>query len=119
MHRISVVAALAALAALLALPAAASAATKPVPVTLSGTFFNNKPNAKLTVKLGSSLRFVWDDGFHNVQTQKAPAGAKKVDSGSPTADHRPILFTPGKKGKYIFYCAPHKALGMVLTVTVN
>ena len=71
----------AALAALLALPVAASAATKPVPVTLSGTFFNNKPNAKLTVKLGSSLRFVWKDGFHNIVTQKAPAGAKKVNSG--------------------------------------
>ena len=107
----------AALALLLALPAAASAATKPV--TLSGTFFNDKPNAKLTVKLGSSLRFVWKDGFHNVLTQKAPTGAKKLSSGDPVADHKPILFTPGKKGKYVFYCTPHKALGMVLTVTVN
>ena len=107
----------AALALLLALPAAASAATKPV--TLSGTFFNDKPNAKLTVKLGSSLRFVWKDGFHNVLTQKAPAGAKKVNSGDPVAGHKPILFKPAKKGKYVFYCTPHKALGMVLTLTVN
>jgi plastocyanin len=109
----------ASLAALLALPATVFAATKPVPVTLSGTFFNNKPNAKLTVKLGTPLRFVWKDGFHNVLTQKAPAGAKKVNSGALAADHKPILFTPGKKGKYLFYCAPHKALGMVLTVTVK
>jgi plastocyanin len=54
-----------------------------------------------------------------VLTQKAPAGAKKLSSGAPVADHKPILFTPGKKGKYVFYCTPHKALGMVLTVTVN
>jgi plastocyanin len=116
MHRLLLSAAL---AVLLALPAAASAATKPSQVTLSGTFFNNKPNAKLTVNLGTPLRFVWKGGFHNVVTQKAPAGAKKLNTGNPTADHKPVVFKPAKKGKYIFYCTPHKALGMVLTVTVK
>jgi plastocyanin len=105
--------------ALLVVPASAFAATKPVPVTLSGTLFNNKPNAKLTLKLGGSLRFVWKDGFHNVLTSKAPAGAKKVNSGSPASGHKPIVFKPGKKGTYVFYCQPHKPLGMVLTVTVK
>jgi plastocyanin len=108
-----------ALAALLALPGTALAASKPVPVTLGGVTFNNKPNLKLTVKLGGSLRFVWKDGFHNVLTQKAPAGAKKVNSGKPTDTHKPIVFTPAKKGKYVFYCQPHKSLGMVLTLTVK
>jgi plastocyanin len=116
MHRLLLSAAL---AVLLALPAAASAATKPAQVTLSGTSFNNKPNAKLTVNLGTPLRFVWKDGFHNVVTQKAPAGAKKLNTGNPAADHKPVVFKPAKKGKYVFYCAPHKALGMVLTVTVK
>jgi plastocyanin len=105
--------------ALFVLPASAFAATKPVPVTLGGTLFNNKPNAKLTLKLGGSLRFVWKDGFHNVLTSKAPAGVKKVNSGAPTDDHKPIVFKPGKKGTYVFYCLPHKPLGMVLTVTVK
>jgi plastocyanin len=105
--------------ALLALPATGLAATKPVPVTLSGQLFYNKPNVKMTVKLGASLRFVWKDGFHNIVTQKAPAGAKKVNSGDPTSTHKPILFKPTKKGKYIFYCTPHKALGMVMTLTVK
>jgi plastocyanin len=108
-----------ALLAFFVLPAAAFAATKPVPVTLSGELFDNKPNVKLTIKLGSSVRFVWKDGFHNIVTQKAPAGAKKVNSGDPSSNHKPILFTPAKKGKYIFYCVPHKALGMVLTLTVK
>jgi plastocyanin len=103
----------------LALPGAALAATKPVPVTLSGTLFDNKPNVKVTIKLGGSLRFTWKDGFHNVLTQKAPAGANKVHSGNPTATHKPIAFKPTKKGKYTFYCLPHKALGMVLTLTVK
>jgi plastocyanin len=109
----------AALVAFLALPATALAASKPVPVNLGGVTFNNKPNLKLTVKLGASLRFVWKDSFHNVLTQKAPAGAKKVNSGEATDKHKPIVFTPAKKGKYVFYCAPHKSLGMVLTLTVK
>jgi plastocyanin len=101
------------------LPASAFAATAPVPVKLAGTLFNNKPHAKLTIKLGQSVRFIWKNGFHNVVTQTAPAGAKKVNSGNPVSSHKPILFKPAKKGKYVFYCVPHKALGMVITLTVK
>jgi plastocyanin len=115
MRRLLVVA----LLAVLVLPASAFAATKPTPVTLSGFLFNNTKNDKLTIKLGGSLRFVWKNGVHNVLTSKAPAGAKKVSSGAPKAAHAPIVFKPGKKGTYVFYCQPHKALGMVLTVTVK
>ena len=109
---------IAALAAFLAIPAGAYAAT-PTPVTLAGIAFNGKANAKVSFKLGGSLRFVWKDGFHNVLTSKAPAKANKVNSGEPTDDHKPIVFKPTKKGTYVFYCAPHKALGMVLTLTVK
>jgi plastocyanin len=115
--RLIVLAALAAF--LLALPAGALAATKPVPVKLEGVAFNGKANAKATLKLGGSLRFVWEDGFHNVLTSKAPAKANKVNSGNPSEEHKPIVFKPAKKGTYVFYCAPHKALGMVLTLTVK
>ena len=104
---------------LLALPAGALAATKPVQVTLAGVLFNNKENPKVTMKLGGSLRFVWKDGFHNVLTSKAPAKANKVNSGASVEGHKPIVFKPTKKGKYVFYCAPHKTLGMVLTLTVT
>ena len=41
------------------------------------------------------------------------------ENGEPTDEHKPIVFKPTKKGKYVFYCAPHKALGMVLTLTVK
>ena len=112
---------LAALAAfILALPGGAlAAAPKPVPVTLAGVLFNGKENPKVTMKLGGSLRFVWKDGFHNVLTSKAPAKANKVNSGASVEDHKPIVFKPTKKGKYTFYCAPHKTLGMVLNLTVT
>jgi plastocyanin len=81
--------------------------------------FNNKANLKLTIKRGGSLRFVWKNGFHNVLTQKAPAGANKVNSGAPSGNHKPIVFKPTRKGTYVFYCQPHKSLGMVLTLTVK
>jgi plastocyanin len=54
-----------------------------------------------------------------VLTQKAPKGANKVNSGAPAATHKPIAFKPTKKGTYKFYCLPHRALGMVLTLTVK
>ncbi|SRR5512141_3190289 len=109
------------LAAGLVLPAATSAADAPAPkaVTLEGVAFNGKPNLKLSLKLGGALRFVWKDGFHNVLTQKAPAKANKVNSGNPVEDHKAIVFRPTKKGTYVFYCLPHKSLGMVLTLTVK
>jgi plastocyanin len=106
-------------AVILAVPTGALAATKPVPVSLAGVLFNNKENPKVTMKLGGSLRFVWKDGFHNVLTSKAPAKANKVNTGDAVEDHKPIVFKPSKKGKYVFYCAPHKTLGMVLTLTVT
>ena len=111
------------LAAAAALPQAAGAGgtstAKPVPVTLNGIYFKGKPNVKVAFKLGGSLRFVWKDGFHNVLTQKAPAKANRVNSGNPSDDHKPIVFKPTRKGTYVFYCLPHKALGMVLTLTVK
>ncbi len=111
---------LAALVAALALPAGAfAAAPKPTPVKLAGVLFNDKENAKVSFKLGGSLRFVWKDGFHNVLTSKAPAKANKLNTGAPVEVHKPIVFKPTKKGKYTFYCTPHKALGMVITLTVK
>jgi len=116
MRRLLVTLALA--AAVLALPTASYAAN-PTPVSLAGVLFNNKKNDKVTIKLGGSLRFTWKNGFHNVLTQKAPAGANKVNSGAPSATHKPLTFKPTKKGTYVFYCLPHKSLGMVLTLTVK
>ena len=110
---------IAAFAAFLIVPAGASAATKPRQVTLSGILFDNKANEKVTIKLGGSLRFVWKEGFHNVLTSKAPAKANKVNTGEAVDERKPLVFKPTKKGKYTFYCAPHKALGMVMTLTVT
>ena len=110
---------IASLTAALALPATALGAPKPVDVKMGGVYFDGKPNVKRTFKLGGSLRFVWKDGFHNVLTQSAPRKANRINTGDATDKHKPVTFKPAKKGKYVVYCMPHKALGMVLTLTVT
>ncbi len=92
---------------------------KVVPVKLAGYLFNNKPNLKLTAKVGDVARFSWAGGFHNLKTQTAPAGAKKVDSGKPIDKHAPISVRFTKPGTYVLYCLPHKSLGMIVTFTVK
>ena len=92
---------------------------KVVPVKLAGYLFNNKANLKLTAKVGDVAKFTWAGGFHNVKTQTAPAGAKKVDSGAAVDTHAPISLRLTKPGTYVLYCLPHKSLGMVVTITVK
>lgn len=104
--------------ALMGAPALAHS-EKTVPVKLSGYLFNNKPNLKLAAKVGDVVKFTWAGGFHNVKTQSAPAGAKKTDSGSAVDKHAPLNVKLTKPGKYVLYCTPHKALGMVVTITVK
>ena len=92
---------------------------KTVPVKLSGYLFNNKANLKLGAKVGDVAKFTWAGGFHNVKTQSAPTGAKKLDSGAPVDKHAPVSLKFTKPGTYVLYCTPHKALGMVVTFTVK
>ena len=92
---------------------------KTVPVKLAGFLFNDKANLKLSAKVGDVARFTWAGGFHNVKTQAAPAGAKKLDSGSPIDTHAPVSLKFSKPGTYVLYCTPHKAIGMVVTFTVK
>ena len=64
---------------------------RPCPVTLAGTLFNNKPNAKMTIKLGGSLRFIWKNGFHNVAHVEGARGRQEGQLRRPVerpqADH--------------------------------
>jgi plastocyanin len=115
---------LVALSASAGLPAAASADSAgrtATTITLPATNFKfgAKPDNKLSAKVGDKLKFVWKTGTHNVVSTKVPSGAKKVNSGTPTAKHPPLVVTLAKKGQYTFICAPHVALGMKVTVTVK
>jgi plastocyanin len=100
--------------------APSKAAAKTWTVKLQGITFYGKKNAKITTaKVGDTLRFVWAGGTHNIDNEKAPSGAKKVNVKTVTSKHVPVLDKLTKKGTYFFYCQPHKSLGMTLTVTVK
>jgi plastocyanin len=99
--------------------ASAKRAGKTVTVTLAGVTFNGKANNTAKAKVGDKLKFVWKNGFHNVVSSAVPKGVKKVNSGSPTEEHAPLLVSLAKKGTYSFFCVPHAALGMKIKVTVT
>jgi plastocyanin len=95
------------------------AAAKNIPLPATDFKFGAKTNNKLTAAVGDKLVFTWKTGFHNVVSSKLPAGVKQVRSGPPTATHAPLKVTLTKKGTYAFFCAPHLALGMKVTITVK
>src|SRR4051812_37703175 len=91
-------------------------------VTLNGFLFNGKKNATLTAHLNDSLRFVWASANtmgHNILMAKAPVGFKRVTEPTIAMHHAPVTVKLTKKGVYQYYCAPHRPLGMVITVTVR
>ena len=105
----------------LAAPALAgpSAAAKTTTWTQSGVLYNGKVNPKLTAHVNDWVKFVWKDGLHNVLTSAQPKGVKKVNTGEAVMTRKPLLVKLWKKGTYVFYCQPHRGLGMKLTVTVK
>jgi plastocyanin len=92
---------------------------KVITVALTNFKFGSKSNNTMSAKVGDSLKFVWKQGAHNVIASKVPAGTKKENSGAPASGHAPVTVKLSKKGTYAFFCAPHVALGMKLTVTVK
>ena len=68
--------------------ASAKSAGKTITVNLAGITFNGKANSTAKAKVGDSLKFVWKNGVHNVVSSAVPSGAKKVNSGAPTAEAR-------------------------------
>jgi len=101
----------------LAVPAAA--APKVTTVKLNGITFLGKPSAKLTARVGDTLRFVWAGGAHDVRISKSPAGFKRVQATTVVAKRAPLPVKLTKKGTYAFFCTPHRIVGMTLTVTVK
>jgi len=74
------------------------------------------------VAAGETVRWVWRGGGHNVVAQSTPDGADW--SGTPGAPDE--LYDSGYEyertfevaGKYRYYCAPHRSLGMTGSFTV-
>jgi len=103
----------------LAAPAQSASNAKTIPLTVKNFKFGAKTNNVLKAKVGDSLKFTWVQGQHNVVGITHPSGTTKANSGAPKTGRAPFTVKLTKKGKYIFICTPHQALGMKVTVTVS
>jgi plastocyanin len=103
----------------LAAPAQSASNAKTIPLAVKNFKFGAKTNNVIKAKVGDSLKFTWVQGQHNVVSTTKPSGAAKTNSGSPKTGRAPFTVKLTKKGKYIFICQPHVALGMKVTVTVS
>ena len=106
MRRVLLIIAVAALAAAAA-PAQAGKAAK---VDLGTSYY---APAKLTVKGGTKVRFVWHPSFdmHDVNVKSGPQQFRSPLQASGTWTRK---FT--RPGKYVLYCSQHSDMGMTLTV---
>jgi plastocyanin len=106
-----------------ATPAAATVASpsakKPKAKVVS-VFDNYYGPAKLTVKKGQKVTWVWPSDVgdsHDIKTKSVPKGAKKFQS-PPYAASAKWSQTFKKAGKYKLYCTFHET-EMTMTITVK
>ncbi|WP_440008768.1 plastocyanin/azurin family copper-binding protein [Halomicrococcus sp. SG-WS-1] len=84
---------------------------------------NEFDSDEVTVAPGTTVKWVWEGNGHNIVVENQPDGSnwegtkggesKLYDKGH-THEH-----TFESTGSYEYYCAPHKAMGMTGTVTVQ
>jgi len=90
-----------------------------VEVDLKDYEFDPGTSSPLTIPPGTTVKFVWKTGGHNIHVDTQPDGANwqgvsSVESAGYTTSH---TFTV--EGKYHFWCVPHKSLGMVGDIVVQ
>jgi len=78
---------------------------------------------EFTITTGETVRWVWRGGGHNIKVASAPSGADW--SGTPGGefdtfgDGHIYSYTFEVAGRYEYYCAPHRSLGMKGGFTVE
>lgn len=91
----------------------------PVTVELGDFYFKPGTEEPLYVTPGTTVKFVWKTGGHNIHVDTQPDGAtwkghESIENSGFTYEH-----TFNVKGKYHYWCVPHKSLGMVADIIVN
>lgn len=90
-----------------------------VTVELGNYYFRPGTEEPLYIKPGTTVKFVWKTGGHNIHVDSQPEGAnwkghEPIEGKGFTYKH-----TFKVKGKYHYWCVPHKSLGMVADLIVN
>lgn len=94
--------------------------TKVVEVGPGGDFvFSPGTDAPLEISTGTTVRFVWKSGGHNVHVDSQPDGAGWEGHASVEDAGFEFEHTFGVAGEYHYWCEPHRSAGMVGDVTVE
>lgn len=76
-----------------------------------------KPSS-LTVNLGDTIRWFWDEGNHTTTSNAIPAGA--VAWNAPiNSSSKSFRYVPTVPGTYTYKCLPHASMGMTGSFTVT
>ncbi|MFC7166448.1 plastocyanin/azurin family copper-binding protein [Halospeciosus flavus] len=96
-----------------------SGKTVTVPLVSDPYKFEGATDSPLYIQPGTTVKFVWESDNHNINVDKQPEGAswKGVPEIHNTGYTHSHTFTT--KGRYHFWCDPHKSLGMIGDIVVN
>lgn len=90
-----------------------------VEVDLDDYEFDPGTESTLEIQSGTTVKFVWKTGGHNIHVEKQPDGAdwqgyEDIEDAGFTYKH-----TFDTTGKYHFWCVPHKSLGMIGDIQIT
>ena len=86
---------------------------EPVEVALVDFAFEPGTDAPIEVDAGTTVRFVWESGPHNIHVDSQPADADWPGHESTEDAGFEHEHTFDVSGQYHFWCVPHRGLGMV------
>jgi len=90
-----------------------------VTVDLVDYEFDPGTKSPLVIPPGTTVKFVWKTGGHNIHVDSQPDGANWQGNENIEDAGYSTSFTFTVEGKYHFWCVPHKSLGMVGDIQVK
>lgn len=75
------------------------------------------PATGVTIQLGDTIKWEWDNGSHTTTSTTIPAGAASWDEAINSTSTS-FIYVPSVTGTYDYKCIPHQAMGMVGSFTV-
>lgn len=96
-----------------------TAADGSVEVDLVNYKFKPGTDSPLEISTGTTVRFVWRTGGHDVHVDGQPQGAnwqghESIEDAGYSFEH-----TFDVAGRYHFWCTPHESLGMIGDIVVS
>jgi len=81
--------------------------------------FQPGTSSPLTIPPGTTVKFVWKTGGHNIHVDSKPSGSDWQGHSTIENAGFSVSHTFTATGDYHFWCVPHKSLGMVGDITVK